>query len=279
MATTAKESSDQTPEDENLKLIQERVAKQAESSPEPQGEEIEMDEETKALIASANESSTELIPYRPGERNTSQEIEQEDVKLPRLKLAQAMSDVAQREENPIPAGQWYLTQGNVALGPSVQIVPLRMFKHRSLYRTGIGLLCRSMDMVNGVGTPGGKCEACALSKWRQTDEGNRVPPACNVNYNYPVIVLTEKDDPSLAMLTFSRTGSDAAKTLNGIKQVSLKSWEQKTHTLGRKLVKNTKGNFFVPEVTTSENTHPELLEIAKQAMGADDDDFDDDDDA
>lgn len=280
MATSPKPAED-TSEDENLRLIKERVAQQAETSAEPAPSILDdMDDETKALIASANEQATEIIPYQPGERNTSEEIEQSDVKMPRLKLSQAMSAVAQREDNPIPAGRWYLTQGNVDLGQVIDVVPLKMFKHRSLFRTGIGLLCRSNDMVNGIGNPGGKCDACALQRWKRNPDGSSTPPACNINYNYPVIVLPfgEDQDPSVAMLTFSRTSSDAAKELNGAKQVSLKDWNGTTYRIGRDVARNVKGTFFVAKVISSEKTSPENIELAKNYMGdTDSDSFEDDD--
>jgi hypothetical protein len=174
-------------------------------------------------------------------------IDRGDVTYPRIKLGQQMSQRVVDGE--IPAGHWYLNIDGTDLGRVVKIVPLSMFKHRSLFVQGKGLLCRSYDLVQGVGVPGIACEGCDLAKWGPDSQ----PPSCRLNYNYLVMVVPEEDpfDPTTAIVTFQSTSVGAAKMLNAMKLQRAGQegpWYTHRYILTSELKKGARGAYNVAKI-------------------------------
>ena len=122
-------------------------------------------------------------------------------------------------------GDFFNTLTAVNYGKVLRFVPIMPFMHRllivgdanrsrineSLEPTGAevgaavaGLVCRSIDMRTGTGTPGGVCDRCPLSKW--TDE---MRPLCTEAYN--VAASTERGE--LIILSFGSSSARVGKQL------------------------------------------------------------------
>jgi hypothetical protein len=136
--------------------------------------------------------------------NRAHTLDQSDLAMPRIMMAQAMSKAVQSDE--VEKGNWYLYPDNMQLGEKIDVVLLNMFKSLLYFEPGQGLLCRSFDLVQGVGTPGIECDKCPLQKWLPKEEGGG-PPKCRLAYNYTAMVvgsdINDESSPLMGVLSLS----------------------------------------------------------------------------
>lgn len=203
-------------------------------------------------------------------RDMSRELGPRDFIIPKLKLAQGLSGVSKlyassRGKEGIPAGVWYHTTANRDLGETVYFIPCDLRKSRSLFEQGIGVVCRSFDMLHGEGDPGILCEGtaeemamtaeqdrgCPLRLWNRTSAGNR-PPSCQENYNYTGLIIVDPEKPATtevlqAMLQLRSTAVGAAKQINtAVMMFGGGVWADTVIELRTESRTNTRGEFFVP---------------------------------
>jgi hypothetical protein len=208
-------------------------------------------------------------------RDLSRELDQRDMVMPKLKISQAMSAVNTAHATSggstgVQQGNWYVSTSGKNLGKTVYIVPIDMRKSRSLFVTGHGVMCRSFDMVQGEGDPGGLCEGteeqmyertekdrgCPLRLWQRDEEtGRNIPPKCGVSYNYPVLILDPEDmqggRTQPALLSLRSTAAATAKQINTIVtegNLADPVWHEVILKLTVEPKSNTRGTFFVPTV-------------------------------
>lgn len=200
---------------------------------------------------------------------------------PRVKIAQQMSqEVADKIAT---AGDFFNTLTRETYGSKITFVPILNFMQRVFITRlgerkdradnlllaageealpeGDGLMCRSLDMVHGIGDPGILCAQCPLSQW----EGRTVAPLCSETYN--LAALTERGD--VIFLGFSRSSAKVGKRVNSILRLQSGAPSGRNHPWDRLWEattlqdKNDKGVFFVPDVRqTSDTTPPELAKDA-----------------
>jgi hypothetical protein len=199
-----------------------------------------------------------------------------DVAIPKLKLSQAMSKV--NTDDAVRQGNWYISTTSQNLGPEIYIVPVDMQMSYSKFDSGIGVVCRSFDLIHGEGDPGILCEGteaeienpdltpkdrgCPHRLWTKDEAtGKNVPPPCGKNYNYPVLILDpdnrQDGKPILAILTLRSTAAQTAKLINSIVTEGVLTdpvWHETVLKLGVEKKTNTRGTFFVPTVDYVEET-------------------------
>lgn len=196
---------------------------------------------------------------------------------PRVKVLQAMSQETTDERGVV--GDFYNTLTGENYGKSLRFIPLTTFKNRLLIVRperrdeinkvlkgagvksvieGDGLQCRSLDTVQGVGTPGMQCDACPLSEWI-----GKFPPLCSESYN--VTAMNELGD--LIILSFSKSAAKTGKKLiSTMRMRREKPWTTIFEATTRK-ESNDKGTFAVPEIrVTGERTDDTLLRVAADWM-------------
>jgi len=207
-------------------------------------------------------SSTRSISL-PMEADPTRTLDSDDLVMPQLKICQAMSKVSR---SGIPQGHYYHSTLEEDLGATVLVVPVDMRKSRSVFKTGVGVTCRSYDLRQGEGDPGILCEGtpeeirllpktdrgCPLRLWGERDKatGRSERPACGVNYNFPVLIL-DRDDPEngptkRAIISFRGTGAKAAKAINSMVSEQDLLWHEAMIELSTEEATNFKGTFFVP---------------------------------
>jgi hypothetical protein len=199
---------------------------------------------------------------------------------PRVKIVQAMSAEANAEKDPAIVGDLLNTLTGENYGQGLTFIPLQTFKQRIMLvrderrdaieeaigtplSEGNGLKCRSFDMVQGTGEPGGECAECPLSKW----DGN-VPPLCSETYN--VAAMTELGD--LIILSFSKSSAKVGKRLFSMLRMSHEQPWTRVYAMSTHKEKNDRGIFAVPEIkVTGDKTPPELIRVgvewARQLTG------------
>ncbi len=192
----------------------------------------------------------------------SRQITQQDLIMPRLLLSQAMSKVNQQRI--VDMGNWYHSTNNENLGQEVFAIPVGMWKHRSYFEQGVGILCRSFDLIQGEGDPGILCEGtpderytlpdsergCPLRLWGERDPktNKSKPPRCGINYNFPLLIVASPEDPESAtrraMVTFRSTQTAVAKRLISIVSEGDYEWTDVLLRFGVTSRTNQSGTFY-----------------------------------
>jgi hypothetical protein len=156
-----------------------------------------------------------------------EEVTPNDVKVPRLAVAQALTpQLEETNPNHIPSlkkGDFFNTVTGDVFGPSVKIIPLLKFGNRIRFGDmdkGGGILCRSDDMIHGVGDNpvDGVCAKCPYAQFGSAREGKGKGTACSEFMNFPDLVVTNgKIDTSNTMIWSAKSSHiDAAKQLIGL---------------------------------------------------------------
>jgi hypothetical protein len=196
---------------------------------------------------------------------------------PRVKVVQQLSqEVADKTAE---AGDFYNTLTGESYGSTLKFVPLFPFMNRVFIiregdrkiaadklleaagyeqlPEGDGLMCRSLDMIQGQGDPGILCAECPLAQW----QGRTVAPPCSETYN--LAALTERGD--VIFLGFSRSSAKVGKKINSQLRLQMGAPSGRTHPWDRLWIattrqeRNDKGIYFMPDVrSTAEATPPEL---------------------
>ena len=180
--------------------------------------------------------------------------EAEDLKTPRLSIAQPTSDAVLAGQAK-PGDFFYAATGR-SLGAKVRFQIIGFWMGRT-YFDDRKVICRSYDLVMGDpgfedahGNPTTLCASCVASKWH----GRTEPPACDKTYNYAVLVSTEADPnrKHLAYMALRRTDTDLAKRLNGDHVADGKPWFAYLYEASTLRQSNEKGNWFIYQATRLE---------------------------
>ncbi len=163
----------------------------------------------------------------PGTPAGFEEVGPGDVKVPRLAVAQALTpQLDESNANHIPLlkkGDFFNTVTGDYFGPSVKIVPLLKFGNRIRFQDmdkGGGILCRSDDMIHGVGDNpvDGNCAKCPYAQFGSARGGEGKGTACSEFMNFPALVLREGkvDIENTVIWSAKSSHIDAAKQLVGL---------------------------------------------------------------
>ena len=202
-------------------------------------------------------------------QDMSRVITSKDVKIPRLLMGQSMSKVVQ--EGDVKLGHWYHNAMNRDLGTEITAVLADYSKSRSFFEDGVGVRCRSFDLVQGIGDPGILCEGtveeqstlretergCPYRLWSELKKGPKNPagaPECGENYTFALVIIEDPEDEDSrllrALVTFRKTGIPAAKKIIGAKVEEEYDWTDMAVKMRINSKTNPRGQTFqIPEVT------------------------------
>jgi hypothetical protein len=203
----------------------------------------------------------------------STQLDATDFVPPRVKILQPMS--AETTDGAAP-GDWYNTLTQENYGPTMRVVPITPLKQRVLLvreakkplidallaaadispmPEGEGLMCRSLDMVVGIGHPGDVlaadsegCPHCPLSRWRGQE-----PPPCTETYN---IVAVEIDRGDLVILSMAKSGAKTGKQFFSLLMLTKGAPWMRAYDLSTVEMRNSQGKFWVPRVKVSPEPPP-----------------------
>src|SRR5882672_6814537 len=121
-------------------------------------------------------------------------LTREDMTLPRLGIAQALSPQLSESDpkyiDGLRPGNFFNTITKENYGKQVQLVPLLFYKTRILFGPideGGGLRCQAPDNLIGIGEPGGTCIKCPFSQFGSARNGEGKGTACNQFFNYAAL--------------------------------------------------------------------------------------------
>lgn len=146
----------------------------------------------------------EALKPAPG----TEEIGNEDITLPRLRLIQDNSAEVKAKEGVSGKLKHTLTS---EFFDTVEFIPIAMHKTRIMFDTDNregAPICRSNDTK--IGSDGTECIKCDNSKWTAGK-----PPLCNNTFNYLVVRPEEVGNTIMpTILSFMKTSAQAALKLN-----------------------------------------------------------------
>jgi hypothetical protein len=157
-------------------------------------------------------------------REGLEEMDRSDFVLPRIAIAQTLSPALKKNKpqyiEHLEEGQMYNTVTKEIYGEDLFFIAVMFSKARILFEDinkGGGILCQSLNGINGGQLCPASCDACDKSKFL---EGNS--PECNKFMNYPGFVLA-KDKGSIrgmAAVSLKSTGVKIAKQWNSVIRLS-----------------------------------------------------------
>jgi hypothetical protein len=224
-----------------------------------------------------------------------EEVQQGDMTVPQMRLCQSLTPQRDSSEpkyiDGLREGEHFNTVTGENYGKLIQIVPLMFFKNRVYFRDkkeGGGILCRSDDMVNGIGEPGGKCATCPMNQFGSAKNGEGKGKACTEFYNFPSLIVREDGGVSpndLVVKSFKSSGVPVAKDwlalmrlrgidmFGGVYELSAVSKKFQEGTSYLEVVKND-GNISRESYSHAKAMYEMFSEMRKQGrIKIDQDDF------
>lgn len=177
-----------------------------------------------ASIMKAPDYLNEYATARP---EGFEEVNSGDFKVPRLAVAQKGNPQVEEGNEAyihgLKPGDFFNTTTGEVFGKTVQIVPLLKYENRIRFRDmdeGGGILCRSDDMVHGVGDNpvDGVCAKCPYAQFGSAKNGKGKGKACNEFKNFPALVVVNGKINANDPVVWSAKSShiDAAKQVLGL---------------------------------------------------------------
>lgn len=228
----------------NKKLIQEN--------------QVEEKKEEKSIIEQKQESK--VVPFRGAVVGGLENLDAQDITIPRVRLLQATSREVQRGEAKVGTFQNSLTGENY--GSKLEFIPFQVFKSRVRFSQKTAL-CISRDAITGIGDPGGDCETCSFSQWGSEREA----PECSLVYNY-LSWLPGRDEELPIAVSLMRTSIPTARKFNTILRFDRKG---AAYELYPEQKENEKGMFFIFNIRRLRGLTPEemqkVIELRKLFAG------------
>ena len=215
--------------------------------------------------------SKALVDPKSGKPRGLENFSHDDVIVPRIALAQAMSKVVQDRE--VAIGSLYNTMSrssyiNEQDQPYTEFIVIGYKKSRRLWDKDNkdNSLCMSNDgfkSVNGdncesecpflrrdVAKEIGKNPQLTAYSWSEDEKGNRLGPACTLYYNYISILPPFQAAGPFALVSISmgRTNAKIARQFNSIIVASEEDIFARIYGLSTERKENKKGTFYVFKV-------------------------------
>lgn len=157
-------------------------------------------------------AEAEYLKSIQGELDGAIEVRQELIKIPRLKINNAMSDSAQAGLGNL--GEFVSPVRGVVFGPTVRIIPLIAGESASyMDKDTSKLICYSRDMVTNM--DGQSCKACPYGEywndWGGKEE--RKVPKCKASIDVMVAVSDGGLPIDVMVLSFRKTSHPAGRAL------------------------------------------------------------------
>lgn len=207
-----------------------------------------------------------IVPRISGEKNLPagfDEIEEGDIKMPRLSILQGLSQTV--IDGKARMGQLGNSLTKEVYGDNVEIIPLFMFKTRAQFDIERGLVMMSRD--NKTITMA--IEEFALYLGQPVEEvpgaewNGDQPPTFNIVYNFPVLVVGRLNQFPIS-LSLMRTAVKTAKELLSMARFSGEDMFARVYSLKSEIVKGDKGTYAVPVISFNRRCEDEEYATAKR---------------
>lgn len=189
-------------------------------------------------------------------------VDEADIPRPRVKLNQSNSPLV--VDNLAKPGDYSNSVSNEVYGSNVTFQPIMYAKTRVKWLDidESGWDCRSDD--GKTGDKYGNCRQCGYSKWGKKDNGDAMPPACNLVHNFLSIIWKDGEErPDPAIIPFMRTSAkQGVQLINRILYAGQSAWARK-YQLKSKHVKSGQYSYYVMVVDNGEPATKEEQAVAE----------------
>jgi len=236
---------------------------------------VQKKEIVKAVSQAAITEIPDYLLRKPGVQQAGfEEVEQGDLTVPQMRLCQSLTPQRQQNEAKFIAslkeGEYFNTVTSENYGSSVKIVPLMFFKNRVYFRDkkkGGGILCRSDDMKQGIGEPGGECAVCPLNQFGSAKDGAGKGKACTEFFNFPSMVVSKDgsvNPNNLVVRSFKSSGITVAKDWLAMMRLRGIDMFGGIYELGSTAKVFTEGTSYVETVKNAGVVSKETLDVTAQ---------------
>lgn len=207
-----------------------------------------------------------IVPRISGEQNLPagfDEIEEGDIKMPRLSILQGLSEVV--IDGKAKMGQLGNSLTKEIYGDEIDFIPLFMFKTRAQFDIERGLVMMSRDnevvtmaideFAEFLGKP---VEEVPGANWNKDE-----PPSFSTVYNFPVLLVNRLNQFPIS-LSLMRTATKVAKELLSMARFSGEDMFARVYTLKSEIVKGDKGTYAVPVIDFKRRCEDDEYAIAKK---------------
>ena len=216
--------------------------------------------ETTALAHGAHDLPDYLQEFK-GSHEGREDMEREDIILPRLAICQAMSEERSKSSpkfiEGLEEGDIFNTLTQQIYGREIEIIPLAMYKTAIRFtpmEEGGGIECMSPDAKTCQKY--GTCQ-CGSGFWSEDNKGNRVPPPCTKIVNY-LAYCPSTDE--VAILGMKITSMDTARRFNSLMNAkSAPTWAGKYLISTLEDMNDQKQRYFIYAVRNNGWTPPDLV--------------------
>lgn len=172
------------------------------------------EEENKALQNVVDAPAPAFMAEDAGKYD--QAMKTDDIMLPRLSLAQDMSEQTKKREalyiEGLEVGEFFNNVTSEIYGGVLQFIPIKFFRQRIYFKEerGTGEHCRSMNGETGGVLHPESCDSCQYSKFADGQ-----PPVCTEFKNWLIAMLHPQTGMLvMTVLPFKVTSLTAGKRLN-----------------------------------------------------------------
>lgn len=250
-------------------------------APAPQKQPRLAPQQDRQLVKHAPQRLAEVPEYLRRQEGVPpaglENLERQDMTLPRLGIAQALSPQLSESDpkyiDGLRPGNFFNTITRENYGKTVQLVPLLFYKTRILFGPideGGGLRCQAPDNLIGIGEPGGTCIKCPFSQFGSARNGEGKGTACNQFFNYAALIVNDGSVSPEGLLVFSLKSSalKVAKDWNALIRIRNLDIFAGVYELTSVERKNDIGRWYEPVINPAGNVTRETYEAAKVAYAA-----------
>jgi len=181
------------------------------------------------------------------------EINQDEIGVPRLSLMQPVSDLV--SEGKAKPGTFRLNLVDEYEADSLDVMIVTITKGRAYFEDK-EIKCRSFDQVTSdrklSSRVQDKCEGCPLTAWTEDEGGVTLPPKCAATYNLFLVDITDPESDSYGTPFWFTVSKGAIKPFKA--QALSKIYVRKPRIayawkirLSCSMEKGVKGNYYVPQ--------------------------------
>lgn len=213
----------------------------------------------------ATRDRPEYLETKGKSREGLEDIKREDLILPRLSICQSMSPQRKKSDplfiKELEEGDFFNSVTEQIYGAGMlRVIPLLFRKSRLYFKKmeeGGGLLCQSMNGINGGRLNPESCDLCLKSHWG--DDGEK--PECTLLYNFPSVLLPAFE---LIVVSMKVTSLKTARQWLTLWRIKDRDARAGVYELRAVETKNNFGTFYIFNVKPARWASEKEFDVASQ---------------
>lgn len=206
-------------------------------------------------MASSNNKSivkkeSSSLPVVQGAPTGFEDIDLNDIPIPRIRLLQALSSAVVDETG--KAGQFENSLTKEVVSGPIEVIPLAVKRGAVYLSQDKGMVCKSDNGVTAI--DGSVCAECPYGEYWKKFHDNGTPPKCSGTIDFVVVdrESLSEDIPKVAAFTFMKTSYKTGKEVVAMARYTGKPLYARSYLIDTKKVESAKGKYYNPIVKPAE---------------------------